>query len=288
MSKIKQNKIYIAVEKFVTNEYVVALFLVTIFAGLFVIFKGPEVVLKHYILSSICFIILYFIALRFIPEYHHYKSDSMPVFDTDNKNILDEVIKDAHRELYLISPFLSPGNNLTEDILSRMREGVKVTMIINSNQLQSVEAFNFFERFHAAGGEMWHHPRLHSKIYLNESGCLITSLNLLTSSFDNSFEAGVASNNKYTRNETLEYIQTKLLKSDQIEKVEKGSFNLKYGYCIRTKQKINFNPARPIEYNEFRSNGSLQKGQYCHRCGKAADTSIENPFCKEHVNQKIR
>jgi hypothetical protein len=272
------------IEKFIhdlkTNEHVITIVIVAVFY----FFVGISDFWKEPVASIIVLFFVYLIAYVIASVVVRMQSDSYPVFDGEVKAKLEEIIINAKDHLYLVSPYLSPGNVLIEKILNKARDGVKVVVVINSNQLQSFDVHNFYERLLPLGGEMYHHPRLHAKLYLNEKECMVSSLNLLTSSFDNSFEVGTVSDDKYTRKEVVTYIKNTLLASDLTGKVCKESFQITHGFCIRTRQRIAYNPLRPIEYNEYRSNtnSSNAKGQYCHVCGEKAETSLDTPFCERH------
>ena len=66
---------------------------------------------------------------------------------------------------------------------------------------------------------------------------------------------------------------------DEIEKFNPDE--VQQGYCIKTKEKINYNPKYPIKYEVYKTRKD-ENGKYCHKCGKVFDTSINNPFCEEH------
>ncbi|MFB6317286.1 phosphatidylserine/phosphatidylglycerophosphate/cardiolipin synthase family protein [Saccharicrinis sp. FJH54] len=241
---------------------------------------------KDPIADTVFLIMLYVLAWMIIMLIHKLRSESDAVFNEDVKTELNDIINSARRSLIIVSPFIAPGDVVTESIISQARRGVKILFIVNENQLKSYDAYRLFKRLNAVGGEMWCHPRLHAKIYMNEKNLLVTSLNLLTSSFDNSIEAGVKLNDKYYRSHIRNYIEQDLLKSDLIESVSFDSFDIKYGFCIRTRKTINLNPDKPIQYSEYLSSGRQVNGKYCHICGNEAETSVDQPFCKEHSNYK--
>jgi hypothetical protein len=59
------------------------------------------------------------------------------------------------------------------------------------------------------------------------------------------------------------------------------------GFCIRTKEKINFDPSKPLSWAAYRSwsqnkNPNVTEN-YCHSCGKGHSTSIKSPFCSDCI-----
>ncbi|MBK9982082.1 MAG: hypothetical protein IPP15_06575 [Saprospiraceae bacterium] len=62
--------------------------------------------------------------------------------------------------------------------------------------------------------------------------------------------------------------------------------NITYGYCIRTGEKIPFNPERPFSYNAYKSWAEYKNMDYpeayCHKTGKPSygKTSMRNPILR--------
>ena len=119
------------------------------------------------------------------------ETDTIFSTDTDLRTAVEDVIHEAQKRLYLISPYLDPGNLLVESVLGARRRGAKVTMIYNSHQVVKPKLASELNRLIAGGVKVYTHPRLHSKIYINESDVLICSLNLVAGSYTESFESGV-------------------------------------------------------------------------------------------------
>ncbi len=275
-------KIHNILNDIVYNVYFQSLLVVIIFDVFYAGINLWNDFFEDMIGSTVIFLLLYVLSVVIVRAIHHLRAGMNVEFNADVKREFHDIVQESKKHLYLVTPYFSPGNVVIEEILSKLRDGVHVEMVLHSSQMQNIETFTFFERFNSLGGKMWHHPKLHSKIYLNDKFCLITSLNLLTSSFDNSFEAGVSFNNRTEIKNVLQHIQKEIIGSDLISEVKADSFSLKFGYCIRSRQKINLNKSRPVEYSEYRSGGSNLNGQYCHLCGEKADTSIDNPYCEAH------
>lgn len=57
----------------------------------------------------------------------------------------------------------------------------------------------------------------------------------------------------------------------------------KHGFCIRTKEVIALNPARPLSRGAYQSWAEFgnpdYRERYCHCCGKNFSTSVRNPLC---------
>lgn len=57
------------------------------------------------------------------------------------------------------------------------------------------------------------------------------------------------------------------------------------GFCIRTREKIAYNPTRPYSWNAYQSWAQFSnpnyKERYCHSCGKSHNASMQYPLCYE-------
>ena len=226
----------------------------------------------------IAFIFSYSLVGRVRMAFSSYKV----AFDAQLKENLDRLIDEANEYLYLISPYLNLGNVLTESILKAMAKGVQVVLVHHTRQFDKPETLPSLQRLNSAGCKIFHHPNLHAKIYMNEDEVIITSLNLVAGSFENSLESGYITSLKESHRTTLKYIRDQILNSDLVQESDISDAVLNKGYCIRTKARIPLNPDRPIEHDEYFSSGKKKNGKYCHYCGEEAGTSVAQPFCDKH------
>lgn len=199
--------------------------------------------------------------------------------DSDLRTAVEDIISEADASLYLISPYLDPGNNLVESVLEARRRGAEVKLLYNSHQVLKPKVVRDIHRLLEGGVEVYTHNRLHSKLYVNESSVLISSLNLVAASYTESFEAGVISDDPQLYNSSRTYIETRLFESDLCSRITGESLPPSNGFCICTKKDIPFDRQHPVEYGEFKSKGGAIKGKYCHSCSTESETTIANPFC---------
>lgn len=199
--------------------------------------------------------------------------------DVELKRHIDELIRGADLDLFVVSPYLEMGNSLMEPLVKAAKDGVHVVLIHHSSQLKKHNVRTWLERLKTAGVEVHHHPNLHAKLYLNEDRVIIASLNLVNASFNDSFEAGVDSNSTSLIKEVRDYIECEILDSDLCqETVLNDVHQPTQGFCIRTKKPVMFDPSRPIHREEFYRVPD-RDGKYCHACGSEAKTHVNQPFC---------
>jgi phosphatidylserine/phosphatidylglycerophosphate/cardiolipin synthase-like enzyme len=101
---------------------------------------------------------------------------------------LEELIKNASDRLILISPFLKLNDRIKELLEDKNRLKIDVRIVYGKSELQPVEISWLNELSFIRTSFC---KNLHAKCYLNESSCIITSLNLYEFSQVNNNEMGV-------------------------------------------------------------------------------------------------
>ncbi len=120
-------------------------------------------------------------------------------------NLLDE----ANEKVIIVSPYCKFDKwykliNKIKDLKSR---GIEIEFYIRDNEPKS------YEQVTAIGIKPICIPNLHSKLYLNEKYCIVTSMNLLLSSEINSLEIGYKTKSEQEYNELTDFYSTYLNKS---------------------------------------------------------------------------
>jgi len=101
---------------------------------------------------------------------------------------LEELIKNASDRLILISPFLKLNDRIKELLEDKNRLKIDVRIVYGKSELQP-EEINWLKELTFVRTSFC--KNLHAKCYLNESSCIITSLNLYEFSQINNNEMGV-------------------------------------------------------------------------------------------------
>lgn len=208
-------------------------------------------------------------------------STAEAVFETDMQTRLTEIVEGSSHELTIVSPYFRPGNVLTELLLKRAREGVVITVLHATDQINKAEFLSVYSRLNAAGISLYNHPQLHAKIYMNDDTALVGSSNLVAASAANSIEAAIL----VSHPKLLKALRNKVagtLSSDRASRTSIAAAVPDPGFCIKTGRKLAYNPSRPVAFDVYRQDSSAP-GAYCHYCGQPADTSILRPFCQQHM-----
>ena len=219
---------------------------------------------------------------------------------------IEDIIRHADEWILLISPYLKFDENFRRRIESKRGLG-KVTVIYGKTDLQSKEDSWLMS-------QSWIETRfcktLHAKCYLNEKEAVLTSMNLHKYSQENNHEMGILVTREEDKGlydeilgEALEIsrdsevvtgaakgirgVLASVVRSATKETARKAQSNTESsnkGFCIRCREPLLANPARPFcdihfkSWNKFKNDKFEEK--HCHLCGKSGKTSRAKPVCR--------
>lgn len=227
---------------------------------------------------------------------------------------IEELIKNAGENLYLVSPYLKLSKDFRE-LLTYRNSKDKVTTVIFGKQELKPDELNFLQglRFIV----LYYHEDLHAKCYANDEKMIITSLNLYEFSMANNKEMGVLIDRndpadaqtftdamaevEFIRSTSGRYEFT-AEKIDSSEQVREQSASKKSadkpaappkkqaatGYCIRTGVEIPFNIEKPFCYEAYKSWSKFENSdypeKYCHFSGEPTngETCFNRPILKKN------
>ena len=112
----------------------------------------------------------------------------------------NELFDSSKYFLYVVTPYFDAGENRVKSIIDAKNNGCEVTFVVRQ---PSVE----LKKLSEVGCKILIHPRLHSRIYLNETNAIMGSANMLRGSFDNSLEMGIETDNVSLHKEMLDTIK---------------------------------------------------------------------------------
>lgn len=230
---------------------------------------------------------------------------------------LEELIREADKTLYLVSPYLKLSKDFQELINSRNKNEKKTIIIYGKNEL-TPEQLKFLTGLRHV--YLKYHENLHAKCYVNDTKLIITSLNFYEYSMINNKEMGVIYDNTHTEDieiytKALEHVKfieensddkpfelsnSNTIKNSTVEKkIEipkqiivksetKKTNNHQTGFCIRTGVPIPFNVEKPMSYEAFKSWSKYSDPDYaekfCHFSGEPSngETSVSKPILKKN------
>lgn len=227
-----------------------------------------------------------------------------------------EIIRNSKEYCFLVTPFFQPWPILQRELEKAAQQEKKIIFILRNTPENHWDFESLNDNF---GFDVIFVERLHTKLYLNENECLISSMNLYESSKDNNYELGYYFKNRQQSKNFKETVidndillgHPAILKgryftniddntNQNLNKNNPTSFsqkNLEHGFCIRCGDPISLNPANPLCNECFREWANWENYDYeerfCHICRKDFSnsfgaTSYNDPICwdcrKKHVD----
>jgi len=203
---------------------------------------------------------------------------------------VEKIIRDAKKELNLITPFLKLSSLFLERLIDADKRGVRIKLVYGKKELYSEEYDNLDQLDNL---ELYFCESLHAKCYFNEEQMVITSLNLYDYSIKNNREMGVyikKSEDEKLFNDAIAESNS-IIQASFIERIfeeekldtEEQVLSDEIGFCIRYHDSIPLNPDKPLCtscYKVWVEFGDLDYPEnYCHVCGEKANTSFRKPLC---------
>lgn len=231
---------------------------------------------------------------------------------------LRELITEADKILYLVSPYLQLSKDFQELIISREKNKKETIIIYGKNELNP-DQLKFLTSLRYVYLKFY--ENLHAKCYVNDTKLIITSLNFYEYSMINNKEMGVLYDNtnpddKEIYSKAFEYVKliednsddkpfeltgSKAVTNNNVDKKNeptkeqaiiksetKKSNSKQSGYCIRTGVEIPFNVDKPMGYDAYKSWSKYSDAEYpekfCHFSGEQSngETSVSKPILKKN------
>lgn len=115
---------------------------------------------------------------------------------------IDSIILEAKKYIILVSPFWDCPKSVILSLLGALKNGVQVVIFCRPTQKNGKEKtlpiprenWDYFRKFEEKGLFVVvsdNLEALHSKLYMNENKCLITSLNMYNYSVEKNIELGI-------------------------------------------------------------------------------------------------
>ncbi len=222
---------------------------------------------------------------------------------SDTVRRLQGLIDEARQHVTLISPYVSIEK--LRDVERKLRQaldrGVEVTLVMRAEDEHtrgpSRQGLELLDSLNKAGMRLVHVRDLHAKVYYSERNALITSLNLIESSFNNSIEIGVwvpASRSEYSQ--IIGFVTHEIEPHGQEQGARRPARSRRqssppaprqppHGFCIRCHETIDFDVARPYCDRDFATWSRYKDPHYednhCHHCGADFGATKSKPLCRK-------
>ncbi|MFL5353759.1 phospholipase D-like domain-containing protein [Archangium sp.] len=233
----------------------------------------------------------------------------------DTISRLLSLIREAQERVTLISPYVTlvAEDRVGRAVRDALRRKVRVSIVVRQDEQTPLkEAWLEAMRPHVEAGLQLHSvPGLHAKLYRSESTVLITSLNLLGSSFLNTIEVGLWSQDAQALREVDAFIKREVApyarlvsldakavsapaprKSEPRARPKPEPQEEEDGCCIRCGDDIPFDPDRPYcrecfaEWAEWEN--ADYEDEFCHGCGDSYPATMARPLCRDCFRKSAR
>ena len=103
------------------------------------------------------------------------------------------VIKGAKRQVALVSPYVDRVGHVEQELIKAKQNGVEILVVVrmDGNTVGGNNSGDALAWFKSQGIPVLTVPSVHAKFYINESEAVVTSMNLLKSSWSGSLELGM-------------------------------------------------------------------------------------------------
>jgi len=222
---------------------------------------------------------------------------------------LEDIIREAEKELVLVSPYVQFSGNLIDRLKDADEKGVRIILIyrdeLSPKEREKLDTLKNLS--------LYCHPNLHAKCYYNEKQLIITSMNLYDFSEKRNREMGVLvqmeeHDGVYSKaaGEVRSILRSEHIKRESrgslagVGKVLRGVVNVLAtdvvstpgrGSCIRCGRLIEFDRERPYCAECYGKWAKYKRKTYpenfCHRCGKPNKGNMSEPLCAD-CSQKHR
>ncbi|WP_158626397.1 phospholipase D-like domain-containing protein [Corallococcus sp. AB049A] len=241
---------------------------------------------------------------------------------SDTQAHLTRIITEAERHLVLVSPYVrfDKLRLLARHIHGALAKRVEVTLVLRDRDFSTGKEdpldSDALTQLRQAGLKVLLLKDLHAKVYISEKNALLTSLNLLESSFNNSIEIGTwltagtaeyAAVDDFLKREVHLTAQAVPPLSAPAAKTPEPPAPKREprptparetraplqvviddgpdtGHCIRCRDELEFNMERPLCRSCFNSWKKYEDKnypeKYCHDCGEPKKTSMARPLCR--------
>lgn len=238
---------------------------------------------------------------------------------------LVRLIDEAAKRVWLVSPYTSLDKlrNLTRSIQAAGKKGVVVSLVVrepDKSTRHTDQAVAALRDLVASGLKLYSLRDLHAKIYVSERHAILTSLNLLESSFNNSIEIGMwipcdraefgevrdffsreiqqhmkpttpdallsivvapsSAGRTQKQHEAIAEAPPPRRSGRRKERRSSGRSERDEGFCIACGDSIPLNPDRPYCPDDYAEAQEGERENHCHLCGDEYAATLDKPLCK--------
>lgn len=216
---------------------------------------------------------------------------------------LRQLLRTAQETVWLVSPYVTLDKLawLNREIKEALARKVEVVLVVRDEPKIVEDAHRSAAPLIELGLRILAVEYLHAKIYWSDQMVLLTSLNLLAYSMNNSIEVGVAARAGDVHSKVLTFIEREIqpYTRDVIDAKKprprprrapaappaRRRRSRRDGRCIRCADEIPLDPSRPYCDSDYatwaRYSNENFEDNYCHDCGDDYPATMRKPLCPD-------
>jgi phosphatidylserine/phosphatidylglycerophosphate/cardiolipin synthase-like enzyme len=203
------------------------------------------------------------------------------------------LIRHARREVWLVSPYVTVRGEgeISRAIRAALKRGVTVNLVFrfdNGREINRAFWDEHIGELEDQGLHVFTVEQLHAKLYWSDAAVVVTSLNLLESSFDSIIDIGLWSDDSRDIANARRFFEAEIhpniveFDEDAEEEMEEDE---EEGVCIRCGEDIDFDPGKPYCLDDYRKwaryGDEDYEDNYCHGCGDEYPATMRKPLCRD-------
>ena len=213
--------------------------------------------------------------------------------DEEVQTAVLSVIREAKKHVIIVSPYLQLWTWAERAIEQALKQRVDITFFVRNQEKQVTGESVAWLIGH--GAKVFAVDFLHSKIYLNETMTLISSMNMLDTSAEKSMEIAMLVRDHNDAQRIRDYVvRLRALAQPVSAEGPAGVSSVAHtnqaprqspaGFCIRCGMGLVLDPSKPLCNKCYDSWAEWENEDYpeniCHACGRRAKVTHARPLCK--------
>ncbi len=221
-------------------------------------------------------------------------NDNVVSLDDEVESAVLKVIREAKRSVTIVSPYLKLWTRAQQAIEQALKRRVDITFYVRNEEKQTTGESVTWLTGH--GAKVYAVDFLHSKIYLNETTTLISSMNMLDTSVEKSMEIAMLVQDHNDAQRIRDYVVERLrplarpvstggqADTSLSGQSRQAPLQVTKGFCIRCGNVVALDPSKPLCDACYDSWAEWKNEDYpenvCHACGRRAKVTHARPLCE--------
>ncbi|SET80572.1 phospholipase D-like domain-containing protein [Stigmatella erecta] len=210
------------------------------------------------------------------------------------------LLRNARHEAWLVSPYVNVTGDgeINQAIRAALKRGVIVNLVFRLDTGEEINRAIGNEKIDDLidkGLHVFTVEHLHAKLYWSDAAVVVTSLNLLETTFESIIDIGLWSDDPKDIANARRFFEAEIrpnilsldeVMDDRVEALEdEEEDDEDEGFCIRCGDGIDFDPDKPYCLDDYRRwaryGDEDYEDSFCHGCGDEYPATMRKPLCRD-------